>query len=50
VVVVELHATPDTVAAEVVARELELAAGAAVSGLPWVRVQVVPTFEGGPNL
>jgi hypothetical protein len=39
-VVVELKAAASRIAAEVIARELELAAASALPMLPWVRVQV----------
>jgi hypothetical protein len=51
VVAVELYSVPDAIAAEVVARELEFALGAAIPILPWIRVQVVGVgLGGGPNL
>jgi hypothetical protein len=40
VVVVELMHAPSRIAAEVIARELELAATSALPKLPWVRVQL----------
>lgn len=40
VVVVELHAGPDVIAAEVIARELEFTAVSEIPQLSWVRVQL----------
>jgi 2,4-dienoyl-CoA reductase-like NADH-dependent reductase (Old Yellow Enzyme family) len=40
VVVVQLMHTHDRIAAEVIARELELSAASALPKLPWVRVQL----------
>lgn len=50
-IVVELYPGLDAGAAEVIARELEVAVGRGIRDLPWVRVQVVfQPLAGGPNL